>query len=280
MPTSLDLKLIKKAVSEDLVADLGAGDLSAALIPMDQNIKATVMTRESMILCGKAWVEEVFTYLDPRVKCIWKLEEGERAEPNQIFLELEGPARALLSGERAALNWLQTLSGTATTVRSYVDILKGTSTQLLDTRKTIPGLRLAQKYAVHCGGGKNHRMGLYDAYLLKENHIMAAGSVGEAILRARRASPEQLIEIEVESLRELEEALLHKVDVVMLDNFNLAEMREAVLFNQGRAKLEVSGNVNLETLRSIAETGVDYISVGALTKHLHAIDLSMRFVDR
>jgi nicotinate-nucleotide pyrophosphorylase (carboxylating) len=233
-----------------------------------------------MVLCGREWFDEVFRQLDPAVRVQWRIAEGTPVAADTILCELTGPARAILTGERSALNFLQTLSGTATTTRAYADAVAGTSCRVIDTRKTLPGLRLAQKYAVRCGGGGNHRLGLYDMVLLKENHIMAAGSIAAAIERARRLSPGVPVEIEVESLAEFTEALKRGPDVVMLDNFSLDEMREAVALNRAAprpVKVEASGGVELTALQRIAATGVDYISIGALTKHVRAIDLSLRF---
>ena len=231
------------------------------------------------ILCGRAWADETFRRLDPQVRLGWHAADGERIAADQVIFEIEGPARAVLTGERTALNFLQLLSGTATATRRLVDAVAGTPCRILDTRKTLPGLRTAQKYAVRCGGGDNHRMGLYDRVLIKENHIAAAGSLTGAIEAARRSAPELTVEVEVESQAELEEALDAKPDIVMLDDFSLAALQAAVKLNQARGrpvKLEASGSVSLETVRAIAATGVDYISVGALTKHVRAVDLSMR----
>ena len=237
------------------------------------------ITREAGVFCGQPWVDEVFAQLGGEVKVEWKVQDGERLSPNQELFRLHGPARVLLTGERNALNFVQTLSGVATLTARYVAELAGTECRLLDTRKTLPGLRTAQKYAVTCGGGKNHRIGLYDAYLIKENHILACGGIAPAIAQARHLNPGKPVEVEVESLAELEQALAARADIVMLDNFDIPMMKEAVHLNQGRAKLEVSGNVTLDTLASYAATGVDFISVGALTKHVRALDLSMRFME-
>lgn len=262
-------------VAAAIEEDLGQGDITAALLP-DFEASATIISREEAVLCGQAWVDEVYRQLEPAITVHWQKSDGELVSPNEVLCSLSGPVKKLLTGERIALNFLQTLSGTATTVRHYVSLLNGTQTQLLDTRKTIPGLRVAQKYAVRCGGGKNHRMGLFDAYLIKENHILASGSIAQAIAAARKNQPQAMIEIEVEDLKELQVALEHQADIIMLDNFDLDMMVAAVKITQGRAKLEVSGNVDEQMLRQIAATGVDYISVGALTKHVRAIDLSMR----
>ncbi len=281
---------ISRAVRAALLEDLGdaltaldqpdaSADITAQLIPVDRISTARVITREAGVFCGQPWVDEVFAQLGGEVKVEWKVQDGERLSPNQELFRLHGPARVLLTGERNALNFVQTLSGVATLTARYVAELAGTECRLLDTRKTLPGLRSAQKYAVTCGGGKNHRIGLYDAYLIKENHILACGGIAEAIAEARRLNPGKPVEVEVESLAELEQALTAQADIVMLDNFDVPMMQEAVRLNQGRAKLEVSGNVTLETLADYAATGVDFISVGALTKHVRALDLSMRFIE-
>ncbi|WP_270805970.1 carboxylating nicotinate-nucleotide diphosphorylase [Aeromonas sp. QDB62] len=282
---------VSRAVRAALLEDLGdalttldqpdaSADITAQLIPADRQASARVITRESGIFCGQPWVDEVFVQLGGEVKVEWKVQDGEVLSPNQELFRLHGPARLLLTGERNALNFVQTLSGVATLTARYVAELEGTDCRLLDTRKTIPGLRTAQKYAVTCGGGKNHRIGLYDAYLIKENHILACGGIAEAINEARHLNPGKPVEVEVESLAELEQALAAKADIVMLDNFDVTMMREAVAINRGCAKLEVSGNVTLDTLAEFAATGVDFISVGALTKHVRALDLSMRFIQQ
>jgi nicotinate-nucleotide pyrophosphorylase (carboxylating) len=263
-----------------LAEDVGGGDLTAALIPEGAQAEATVISREHAVLCGAAWFDAVFRQLDPRIHTEWRAADGDRIEPDQLLCTLRGPARALLTGERTALNFLQALSGTATLARRYADAVAGTGATILDTRKTLPGLRLAQKYAVRCGGCQNHRIGLFDAVLIKENHIMAAGSITNAIATARRLHPGVTVEVEVENLAELEEALAARPDIVMLDNFDLATMAEAVRITAKRVKLEASGNVNFDTVRAIAETGVDYISIGGLTKDVRAVDLSMRFKTR
>ncbi|MDI5935594.1 carboxylating nicotinate-nucleotide diphosphorylase [Halomonas kalidii] len=271
---------IRDAAARLLAEDVGPGDITAELIPGHQRATARVITRETAVLCGVAWVDELFRRLDASVTLRWSAADGDRLEPGQAFLELEGPARSLLTGERAALNLLQTLSATATRTRHYVDLLAGTGVRLLDTRKTLPGLRLAQKYAVTCGGGHNHRIGLYDAFLIKENHIAACGGIAAAVREARNIARDLPVEVEVETFDELDQALAAGADIVMLDNFSLGDMREAVKRNAGRATLEASGNVDETTLRTIAETGVDCISSGALTKDLKAIDLSMRLVEQ
>jgi nicotinate-nucleotide pyrophosphorylase (carboxylating) len=269
---------IEAQISAALIEDLGGGDLTAALIPAARQGRATVITREAMVLCGQPWVNAVFKKIDPKVRVDWRLQEGMLAEPHQILFSLDGPARALLTGERTALNFLQTLSATATQTRRYVDAIKGTKAVIVDTRKTLPGLRLAQKYAVKIGGGTNHRIGLYDGVLIKENHIMAAGGVAKALRLAQENTPKGVpIQIEVETADQLRDALDAGAKMILLDNFDLEHMREAVTLNSGRAKLEGSGGVNLSTVRAIAETGVDRISIGALTKDIKAIDLSMRF---
>ncbi|MDH4874151.1 carboxylating nicotinate-nucleotide diphosphorylase [Pseudomonas sp. BN515] len=267
---------IEANVRTALKEDIGSGDITAQLIPEDRQARATVITREAAIISGTAWVNEVFRQIDPRVKVEWQVQDGVRAEANQALFHLEGPARALLSGERSALNFLQCLSGVATRVGHYVELVKGTQVKLLDTRKTLPGLRLAQKYAVTCGGGHNHRIGLYDAFLIKENHIAASGGIPQAIEAAHRIAPGKPVEVEVESLDELQQALDAGADIIMLDELSLDDMRTAVTLTNGRAKLEASGGVNETTLRTIAETGVDYVSIGTLTKDVKAIDLSMR----
>ena len=263
-----------------LAEDVGAGDLTAALIPEDAQAEAVVISREPAVLCGAAWFDAVYRQLDSRIHIEWRAADGDRVEPDQLLCTLHGPARALLTGERTALNFLQALSGTATLARRYADAVAGTGATLLDTRKTLPGLRLAQKYAVRCGGCQNHRIGLFDAVLIKENHIMAAGSITNAIATARRLHPGVTVEVEVENLAELEEALAARPDIVMLDNFDLVTLAEAVRITAKQVKLEASGNVNFDTVRAIAETGVDYISIGGLTKDVRAVDLSMRFKTR
>lgn len=247
-----------------------------ALIPADDSASGRVISREAATICGSAWVDEVFRQVDSRVSLQWQVRDGEQVQPDQVLFTFEGPARALLTGERAALNFLQTLSGTATLAASYARKVAGTGVKLLDTRKTIPGLRLAQKYAVRCGGCHNHRIGLYDAFLIKENHILACGGIAAAVNTARGMQPGKPVEVEVETRAQLEEALQAGADIIMLDNFSPEQMREAVAFTAGRAKLEASGNITDDTLVAFASTGVDYISIGALTKHCRAIDLSMR----
>jgi nicotinate-nucleotide pyrophosphorylase (carboxylating) len=270
---------LAQQVEAALREDIGAGDLTAALVPAGQRVRGRVLAREAAVLCGRPWAEETFRRLDPETRLAWHAADGERIEAGALLVEIAGAARPVLTGERTALNFLQLLSATATLTRHFVDAVAGTGCRILDTRKTLPGLRTAQKYAVRCGGGDNHRMGLYDRVLIKENHIAAAGSITAAIGAARRSAPGVLIEVEVESLDELEEALEARPDIVMLDDFSLTDMASAVASNRSRgahARLEASGSVSLEGVRAIAETGVDYISVGALTKHVRAVDLSMR----
>lgn len=272
---------LAEQVARALAEDVGTGDLTAALVPAGRTGRATVITREAAVLCGRPWFDEVFRQLDPSVRVSWYAVEGSAVVPNQLLCRLEGPARSLLTGERTALNFLQTLSATATLARRYAERLAGLPCRVLDTRKTIPGLRLAQKYAVRCGGGSNHRLGLYDGILVKENHIMAAGSIAAAVTAARAQGATVPVEVEVETLDELRQTLDAGADMALLDEFSLDDMRAAVAMNRshprGPIKLEASGSVTLETLRTIAETGVDFISVGSLTKHVRAVDLSMRF---
>lgn len=273
----LTLQQIAHQVAEALAEDIGSGDLTAALIPAQTSATATVISREAAVLCGQAWVEAVFAQLDPNIAIRWHAADGDSLQAGQLICELRGSARALLSGERCALNFLQTLSGTATQAKRYVEAVAGTGVRILDTRKTLPGLRLAQKYAVRCGGASNHRVGLYDGILIKENHIQAAGGIAVAVTQARQLAADLPLEVEVENMDELRQALTAGADAVLLDNMDNHQLREAVAINAGQARLEASGGVNLSTIRAIAETGVDDISVGELTKHLHAIDLSMRF---
>jgi nicotinate-nucleotide pyrophosphorylase (carboxylating) len=272
---------IRRGVSHALAEDLGylpiqQGDITASLIPESQQATATVITREDCVICGTQWVDEVFAQLSDQTVLQWFVQDGDKVAANTVLCEISGPARILLTGERTALNFLQTLSGTATTTAKYVALLQGSKTRLLDTRKTLPGMRLAQKYAVSCGGGKNHRIGLYDAFLIKENHIAAAGSIANAVSTARHNFPGKTVEVEVEDLTELEQALAAGADIIMLDNFHIADIMQAVAINQGKAKLEVSGNVTAESLKALSSTNVDYISSGALTKNVQSIDLSMR----
>ena len=266
-------------VAAALREDVGDGDVTARLVPEAQRVRGRVITREDAVLCGRPWVEETFRELSPAIQLTWHAADGDRVTAEGVLFEIAGPARAVLTGERTALNFLQLLSATATAARHFVDAVAGTACVILDTRKTLPGLRTAQKYAVRCGGAKNHRIGLYDMVLIKENHIAAAGSFSGAIATARRVAPGLPVEIEVESLSEFEEALAARPDIIMLDEFSRDDMRTAVARNRASArpvKIEASGSVSLDTVRAIAETGVDYISVGSITKHIRAVDLSMR----
>jgi len=280
----LTLTELKPTIEENvriaLKEDVGNGDITAELIPASDRARARVISRQAAVICGRAWVDEVFRQVDPDVQIEWLVEDGDKVERDQVLFRLNGSARSLLTGERAALNFLQTLSGTATISHEYAQRVAGTPVRLLDTRKTIPGLRLAQKYAVSCGGCFNHRIGLYDAFLIKENHIMACGGIEQAIETARRNHPGKPVEIEVETEEQLERALVAGADIVMLDNFSPERMIAAVKQTAGRAKLEASGNITDETLLDYARTGVDYISIGALTKHCQAVDLSMRIIER
>lgn len=272
---------VRRALAEDIGPVNGPGDLTAGLIPAEKTANATLMVREDAVLCGTAWVDETFRQLSTDIRLDWRHADGARVNAGDLLCELIGPARALLTGERTALNFLQTLSGTATVARHYADLVAGTGCTVLDTRKTLPGLRTAQKYAVAVGGCANHRVGLFDAILIKENHIAAAGGITAAIEKARAIADHTganvTVEVEVENFAELDEALAAGADIVMLDNFSLEDTREAVKHAAGRAKLEASGNIDAQTLRTVAETGVDFVSIGALTKHIRAIDLSMRF---
>ncbi len=270
------LQSIHRNVKEALAEDIGSGDITAQLIPDSQDAQANVITREDCLFCGKDWVNEVFAQIDKSVKIAWFVDDGDWVSANSTLSSISGKARSLLTGERAALNFVQTLSGTATISRYYANLVAHTGVRLLDTRKTIPGLRDAQKYAVACGGCHNHRIGLYDAFLIKENHIAACGSITNAVIAARKIAPNKPVEVEVENLAELSEALKTQADIIMLDNFTQEDMHKAVAINGGQAKLEASGNVTEATLAIIAETGVDFISIGALTKHCRAVDLSMR----
>ncbi|MDN5848144.1 MAG: carboxylating nicotinate-nucleotide diphosphorylase [Nitrococcus sp.] len=265
-------------VARALAEDIGGGDLSAALIPEHATNTATVVCRQAAVICGRAWFSTVFLRLDPAMRIEWSVTDGDSVAPGHTLCRLSGSARALLSGERTALNFLQLLSGTASTARAYADAVAGTHTRILDTRKTLPGLRAAQKFATRCGGCVNHRLGLFDAILIKENHIAAAGSIEAAVRASRERRPDKAIEVEVENVAQLDEALSLGVEHLLLDNFSLPELTTAVLRTAGRARLEASGNVALADLAAIAATGVDYISVGALTKHVQAIDLSMSIV--
>ena len=274
---SVPYTVIRDAVKAALFEDLaGQRDITSLLIPETTYANAHVVTRENMLLCGQAWVNEIFQQIDTSIRIDWKFSDGNSVSANQIIFRLNGPARSLLTGERTALNFLQTLSGTATVTHKYAKLLKSSKTKLLDTRKTIPGMRLAQKYAVRCGGGYNHRMGLYDAFLIKENHIHAFGSITKVNLTDKIIAPDLKVLIEVENIQQLQEEINAKADFVMLDNFTLKQMQKAVAINRKQVKLEVSGSINLENIKDIANTGIDYISVGALTKNVTAIDLSMQ----
>jgi nicotinate-nucleotide pyrophosphorylase (carboxylating) len=269
---------IERAVAQALQEDVGTGDLTAALVPADKTARARVICREEAVICGRAWFDAVFEAVDARCRVTWLVADGELVEPGRRLCEVNGPARALLTAERTALNFLQTLSATATATRRFVDAVKHTRAQIVDIRKTLPGMRLAQKYAVRMGGGTNHRIGLYDGIVIKENHIAAAGGIAPALALAFAAAPEGVfVEIEVETLDQLQEALDAGAKMILLDNFDLDRMKRAVTRNAGRAVLEASGGVTLESVRKIAETGVDRISVGSLTKDVKAVDLSMRF---
>jgi nicotinate-nucleotide pyrophosphorylase (carboxylating) len=268
---------LTETVARALAEDVGSGDVTADLLPAGAHGRARVVTRETAVLCGTGWFDEVFRQIDPAVEVSWRARDGDPVTAGQVLCELRGPARALLTGERTALNFLQTLSGTATAARRFAEAVRHTRAAILDTRKTLPGLRSAQKHAVRCGGGRNHRLGLYDLVLIKENHILAAGSIAVAVASARRRHPGLTVEVEVEDLSELDEALAAGADIVLLDNFTLGDLRAAVERTAGRARLEASGNVDLATVASVAETGVDYVSVGGITKHVRAVDLSMRF---
>ena len=268
------VETVRTALSEDI----GAGDLTAGLIPPDVHSQAEIITRENAVLCGSAWCTEVFRQIDSRVHIDWNCADGDNIRPGEVLCSLHGPARALLTGERTALNFLQLLSGISTQVQKYVNAVKGTRAIILDTRKTIPGLRRAQKYAVACGGGQNHRMGLYDAILIKENHVTAAGSIAAALRAAGSFAPANVaVEIEVENLGQLRDALDAGTKLILLDNFSIEELKAAVGETGGRAKLEASGGVNLANIRAVAETGVDFISIGDITKNVTAVDLSLRF---
>ena len=278
---SLDAE-IEHNVAAALAEDIDTGDLTAQLVPAGGTARATIISRENAILCGTAWFDRCFKQIDPDIKLAWKAADGDHISTDQLLCEIEGPARALLTGERSALNFLQLLSGVATKARQYAGAVSGTQAQVVDTRKTIPGLRLAQKYAVKCGGGGNHRLGLYDGILIKENHILAAGGISAALAAATQIANAaggrcQFVQVEVETLGELREALAAGAKMILLDNMTLTAMREAVAIAAGGAILEASGNVNLDTVRGIAETGVNRISIGGLTKDVRALDLSMRF---
>jgi len=272
-------RCIQQQVCTALVEDIGSGDITAQLISADKHIRARVITREMGIFCGRLWVEEIFRQVDPAVKIDWKVEDGDTLVPDQVLFILTGNARSILTAERTALNFVQILSGTATQSFQFTQAVSGLNVKILDTRKTLPGLRLAQKYAVLCGGGQNHRLGLYDAFLIKENHIAACGSIKAAIAQARRLAPDKIVEVEVETFDELNEAIENQADIIMLDNFSLDDMRKAVKIADSQIPLEASGNMSRETLVEVAKTGVDFISVGALTKHCQALDLSLRILE-
>ncbi len=263
-------------VTTALTEDVASGDINALLIPESQTATAKIITRQDAILCGKAWVTETFRQIDPSVELRWYFTDGDNLKADDLIVEVTGPARSLLTAERTALNFLQLLSAVATRTNYFVSKIRGNQMELIDTRKTIPGLRLAQKYAVTCGGGQNHRMGLYDAFLIKENHIAASGGIDKAVLAARALAPNKLIEVETETLEELEQALKSGADIIMLDNFNLDDTKKAVELSRGKAKIEASGGINDDTLIDIAQAGVDYVSMGTLTKDIKAVDLSMR----
>jgi|TARA_Y100000294_G_scaffold94234_1_gene87693 nicotinate-nucleotide pyrophosphorylase (carboxylating) len=275
---NVDRTEITRTVQSALSEDLGSGDLTASIIDQTAVASARLISRERAIFCGREWFNEVYNQLDPTIRTNWEVNDGETIRPDQMLCQLAGPARSLLSGERTALNFIQTLSGTASTTRTFVEAIEGTTTRILDTRKTLPGLRMAQKYAVSIGGGCNHRIGLFDGVLIKENHIQAAGSITRAVeIAARSATPGILLEVEVENLTQLKEALSTSVSRILLDNFNRETLQQAVTLTQGKAELEASGNITLENVQSIALTGVDFISIGAITKHLQAIDFSLLF---
>jgi len=262
-----------------LAEDIGSGDITAQLVAKDKQAQARIISREPAIMCGQAWVNEVFKQIDANVKITWLVNDGGAIAADQELCRIQGNARSLLTGERTALNFIQTLSATASQAHTYTQRIADTTTRILDTRKTIPCLRTAQKYAVVCGGGKNHRIGLFDAFLIKENHIAAAGSIAAAVNAARQLAADLPVEVEVENLREVQQALDAKADILLLDNFSISLLSEAVALTQQRAKLEASGDITLDNVREVALTGVDFISIGAITKHVRATDLSMRFID-
>ena len=268
---------LARVVATALAEDVGDSDITAQLVPLHQVAQATIICREQAILCGRHYAEACFKQVNTNITCQWQYGDGDQMSTDDVICHITGPARALLTAERCALNFLQSLSGTATTVHQYADMIAGSKAQLYDTRKTIPGLRKAQKYAVCCGGGHNHRMGLYDAFLIKENHIMAAGSIAQAIANAKALAPDKSIEVEVEDLDEYQQALKAKADIILLDNFDLKALQDAVAINQGQAQLEASGGIDCHDLLAVANTGVDRIAIGSLTKNIHAIDFSMLF---
>lgn len=279
--TSPDMQAIREQVANALIEDLGgelnaANDITANLINEDVSAKATIITREDCVVCGVAWVNQAFALIDESVEVNWHVADGDNVSADTVLVSLEGSARAILTAERTALNFLQTLSATATVTSFYAKLLSNSDTKILDTRKTLPGLRFAQKYAVRCGGGQNHRVGLFDAFLIKENHIFSCGGIDKAVQRAKEMMPGKLVEVEVENIDELQQAMQAGADIVMLDNFTNEQIQQAVSINNGQCKLEVSGNITNERLASLATLGVDYISSGALTKHVQAVDLSLR----
>lgn len=285
MPTpkhSLDAELLEAAILQNVTSaiheDIGQSDISAELIGPSVQAEAEVISRDPGVFCGAAWVVETLRCIDPTITVAWSVADGDDVNPNQRLFTLQGGARQLLSAERTVLNFVQVLSGTASRTRAYVQLIEGTGCRLLDTRKTVPGLRMAQKYAVHCGGGTNHRIGLFDAFLLKENHILAAGDIRTAVTRARSHRPGLPVEVEVENLEELDQAMAAGADIALIDNFSIDQTRTAVAQSRGKIVLEASGNITMESIRAIAETGVDYISCGDLTKRVQPLDLSMRFV--
>ncbi len=273
----IDDESISRQVALALAEDVGDGDISAQLIDASARLETELLLRENAIICGRRWFDESFRQCDASITTDWRVDDGDRVEADTIVCEVSGPARALLTAERCALNFLQTLSGTATLTRSYVDRIANSNCRILDTRKTLPQLRLAQKYAVRCGGGSNHRIGLFDAFLIKENHLAACGGIANAVARARGNHPDRLLEVEVENLAQLREALDAGVERVLLDNFSLADMRAAVELAESAMELEASGNIDLDNIAEVAATGVDFVSIGALTKNLRAIDFSLRY---
>jgi len=270
---------VERNVRDALAEDIGAGDITARLIPDNARGHAVIITRDAGVFCGKAWADAACRQIDPQIITTWHVDDGDAIAPGQQLLAMDGPARALLTVERTLLNFLQLLSGTATLARSYADRVAGTHLRILDTRKTLPGLRIAQKYAVRCGGCDNHRLGLYDAFLIKENHIFAAGSIAAAIAQARQIAPQRTVEVEVENIEEFRTALIAGADIIMLDDFSVPDMHQAVAINQGQAKLEISGGVTHATIAAIAATGVDFVSIGEITKTVRPLDLSMRLAD-
>ncbi|MCF6764480.1 carboxylating nicotinate-nucleotide diphosphorylase [Thiotrichales bacterium 19S3-7] len=274
----INQEIIQKMVADALEEDIQTGDITAELVKETTQARAQVITREPMVVCAMAWVEEVFRQINPQIKLLNYVSDGDKVAEGTILFEVDGNAKDILTAERTAMNFLQMLSGVATKTNLFVEKIAHTNAQILDTRKTIPGFRYAQKYAVNCGGGMNHRIGLFDAFLIKENHIIACGSIAKAVEKARKVAPEKAIEVEVENFDELAEAIKAKADVIMLDNFNLLEMQQAVSFTNAQALLEASGNVDLQRVVGIAESGIDFISIGGITKHIQAVDLSMRFI--